>query len=545
MVPSSSKGKKKKVLALPIEEDGETKVLLLEPGRRRRKVRRTRSSKATATEKAQAAPAAEAAGTAEPAPDEPGRAEDESRPTPGLFGKLKARLPTRGDGDEDGAAAAEAEGGATEDDGEEPTAKDSRFSLPFGKKDEADKAEADADEDEAEADAVEAADEDSSGKRFSLPFGRSKTAEETEDEAETADDDEGDLEADPDTGVTETETPDDAGPGKARGLLGKLPVIGSRLAGGADEDEEAGEAAPEGPEAPEPASAEEAAAPDEVADAPDEAEAIEADEEADAEAETLETEALEADAETTPEAETAAAASASAEAAEAAEVAQPAAQTAQPPEAERDRGRPRFDPATVERIHYNVDMAIYRAAAQAMTSGPSGPRVDPAAVDRVLESAEASPEEQEAATGGPAAGAGPGTAGRDLPATTRAVDDVPGLSGGGAERLRDHGVETVTDLVRTDVIGLAVETGLRIADLREWQRSAELLHLEDLEPAEADLLSSVGIHRLDVLADQDADDLAERVRQYVRFRERGADAELAPARAREIVEAARRAVGGD
>lgn len=564
---------KKKVLALPIDEDGETKVLLLEPGRRRSKIkapsgaaakpaaataaRPAERAKATAVETG--APTAEdAAGPAHP--DAP-KAEPEAEPK-GLFGRIKGRIPVgRGKGadpeagaeDEEPAAAepatveeAEPEEVDEEADGPSPqaarTSKAKRFSLPFGrgkkaKEDAPEEGETEAAEDaeaepeaepepaRAEARAVEAAESEGEepeaapqeetaigGLLGRLPFGRKKDAEA---EAETPAVDEAEAEAPQAAEEEETEEP--AEQEKKGGLLGRLPF-------GRRRDKKA-EEAPEGP-----AEVEEKEEVGETVLQLGEAALALEDMGEPAPAVT------EAQAEAAEEIEPAAA-----PAAVPAEVARPAAETARPPEADRPL---RLDPAAVERIHYNVDMAIYRNAATAGASGTTGTRVDPGAVDRLLATAAVPADAGDGGTTSVAGG--PSRSGRPLPSTQRSVADIAGLDPGTAEALLQRGVETVTDLVEADAIGLAVDAGLRISDVQDWQRTAEILHLEAVRPGEAHVLTRVGIHRIDVLAEQDPEELAERVRQYVRFREpdrpdRGEGGALSVERARQLVEAAGRA----
>lgn len=413
MSPSPS-NKKKKVLALPIEEEGRSKVLLLEPGRPKR-VQRTRK---VPREPAEAKKTLIAQGTAEP--DEPATAETAEE---------------------------------TDDGG---------FSLPFGRK-------------ESEEEAEDDEEEGRSG--FSLPFGRKKDEAEETEEPEP----EGTLEAEP---AQATEEPDEApevqeapaepGPDVTRLDLDEVALdleeVGAALQGpstlhihGTDGERRITldpiDAGPPPTPAPTPT--------------PDEDETT--------------------------------------------EPSGPPDEPAQPEEPERPT--PRLDPKQVQQIHYNVDMAIYKSARR---GGPEvgSPRE---AVDRIVETAEAEGPSKEA-----------DRARRELPATDRSLADIPGMDASDRQRLESHGVTSLADLVRKDPVTLAVESGLKIRDLRSWQRMAELLHVPEVGPDEAQVLSQVGIHRLDVLAEQDPDDLRKRIDQFQQYRAGGDPAVTADDAARWI-----------
>lgn len=196
--------------------------------------------------------------------------------------------------------------------------------------------------------------------------------------------------------------------------------------------------------------------------------------------------------------------------------------------ADEDVGEPEetgpvLDRDTVDRIRYNVDMAIYRTAKERRERTVEDPG---AAVDEVIAGAETEPvEPAEEPTG-------------SLPETDTRIETVPGIDDAAAGKLREAGVETITDLVERDDVALAVDTDLRVQEIRDWKHVAELLHVPGLEPRHAEILTEVGINRVDLLADQDPDDLRKRVVQYLKYREHEPGADVTTDTTRDWVESA-------
>lgn len=193
------------------------------------------------------------------------------------------------------------------------------------------------------------------------------------------------------------------------------------------------------------------------------------------------------------------------------------------PDEPTEETEPVLDRDTVDRIRYNVDMAIYRTAKERQERTVEDPS---AAVDEVIAGAETEPPEPVEEPSG------------SLPETDTRIETVPGIDDEAAGKLREAGVETITDLVERDDVALAVDTDLRVQDIRDWKQVAELLHVPGLEPRHAEILTEVGINRVDLLADQDPDDLRKRVVQYLKYREHEPGADLTTDTAQDWIDSA-------
>lgn len=109
----------------------------------------------------------------------------------------------------------------------------------------------------------------------------------------------------------------------------------------------------------------------------------------------------------------------------------------------------------------------------------------------------------------------PASVGADLGAFTP-ISALHGVGGAFAQKLRDAGIETVSDLLAASANPEARQrieaTGVGATRLRRWGREADLLRLHGAGPGEVALLDSVGVTGTATLALEEGRALYERLR---------------------------------
>ena len=102
------------------------------------------------------------------------------------------------------------------------------------------------------------------------------------------------------------------------------------------------------------------------------------------------------------------------------------------------------------------------------------------------------------------------------PKRSRKLTDIEGIDEAGAAKLKQHGIQTVEDLLKKagtpkERAAISAGTGISKRDISDWVNRAELLMIEGIGTEYARLLKKAGVDSAPELAMQDPKRLHEKM----------------------------------